>query len=60
MIGYWYRKCNWLERILAIITGFLLIMPETITDIVGLVLFIAMVSIQYMSRDKDEQKIVVA
>lgn len=36
MIGYWYRQCNWIERILALATGLLLIMPETITDVIGL------------------------
>ena len=56
MIGYWYRKCNWIERILAVGTGLLLIYPETITDIIGLVMFIAMFAIQYMSRDKDDSR----
>ncbi len=62
MIGYWYRKCNWIERILALGTGLLLIYPETITDIVGLVLFVGMFVIQWMSRNKDEDnnKIAVA
>ena len=39
MIGFWYRKCNWIERMFALATGLLLIYPETITDIVGLVMF---------------------
>lgn len=60
MIGYWYRRCNWIERIVALATGLLLIIPETITDIVGLTMFIAMVVIQYLSRDKDEGKEQVA
>lgn len=60
MIGYWYRKCNWIERILAVSTGLLLIFPETITDIIGLVLFIGMVAIQYKSRDKNEENKEVA
>ncbi|MDS9470404.1 TRAP transporter permease [Sporosarcina pasteurii] len=54
MIGYWYRKCNWFERIIAVGTGLLLIFPETITDIVGLVVFLGMFAIQYKSRDRDE------
>ncbi|AOV08428.1 TRAP transporter permease [Sporosarcina ureilytica] len=54
MIGYWYRKCNWIERIIAVGTGLLLIFPETITDIVGLVLFVGLVAIQYKSRDRDD------
>ncbi|WP_342512900.1 TRAP transporter permease [Sporosarcina sp. FSL K6-1522] len=62
MIGYWYRKCNWLERLLAVGTGLLLIYPETITDIVGLVLFVALVAVQWMTRNKDneDEEVVVA
>jgi TRAP transporter 4TM/12TM fusion protein len=53
MIGYWYRKCNWIERILAVITGLLLIFPETITDIAGLVLFVIQVAIQWKTKDNN-------
>ena len=55
MIGYWYRKCNWIERILALATGLLLIFPETITDIVGMILFAGLLFIQYRSRDMDDE-----
>ncbi len=54
MIGFWYRKCNWIERLFALATGMLLIFPETITDIVGLVLFVVMVALQWMTREKDD------
>lgn len=50
MIGYWYRKINWLERILITITGLLLIYPETITDIIGLSLFIIQLAIQWKTK----------
>ncbi len=53
MIGYWYRKLNWLERILAVITGLLLIYPETITDIIGLSLFVIQVAIQWKTKDNN-------
>ncbi len=33
VVGYWYRKIFWYERILAIVAGLLLIDPEGITDI---------------------------
>jgi TRAP transporter 4TM/12TM fusion protein len=56
MIGFWYRKLNILERIIATITGMLLIYPEKISDIVGLVLFAAMFAIQYASKNKQEEK----
>ena len=48
LIGFWYRKINWLERIIAVIAGLLLIYPEGFTDIIGLVLFIGMVVFQLM------------
>lgn len=54
MIGYWYRKCNWIERLLTLATGFLLIFPETMTDIVGIIAFLILFAIQYKSRDKDD------
>ncbi|NYF24024.1 TRAP transporter 4TM/12TM fusion protein [Sporosarcina sp. JAI121] len=61
MIGYWYRKCNWIERILALGTGLLLIYPETITDIIGLFMFGSMVVIQWVTREKnkDDKKVAV-
>ncbi|WP_077602356.1 TRAP transporter permease [Oceanobacillus sojae] len=52
MIGYWYRKIKWFERILAIVTGLLLIYPEGYSDIIGFVLFAIQLVIQFMSRDK--------
>ncbi|WWS90192.1 TRAP transporter permease [Sporosarcina psychrophila] len=62
MIGFWYRKCNWIERLFALATGMLLIYPETITDIIGLVLFAAMVALQWMTREKgdDSKEVTVA
>jgi len=53
MIGYWYRKINWLERILITITGLLLIYPETITDIVGLSLFVIQLAIQWKTKNNN-------
>lgn len=53
MIGFWYRKLNIVERIIAVATGLLLIYPETISDIVGLVLFAAMFAIQYAAGRRE-------
>jgi TRAP-type uncharacterized transport system fused permease subunit len=53
MIGFWYRKLNIVERIIAVVTGLLLIYPETISDIVGLVLFAAMFAIQYAAGKRE-------
>jgi TRAP transporter 4TM/12TM fusion protein len=56
VIGYWYRKVNWYERILAIIAGLLLVYPEGVSDIIGLVLFLSLFAIQYYTRDKSHDK----
>ena len=56
VIGYWYRKVKWYERILAIIAGLLLVYPEGVSDIIGLVLFLALFAIQYYTRDKSHDK----
>lgn len=50
VVGYWVRKTNWIERILCIIAGILLIIPEGYTDITGLVLFIILLASQYMIK----------
>lgn len=55
MIGYWYRRCNWIERLLIIATGLLLIFPETITDIFGLIMFGILFVIQYKARNNDNK-----
>jgi len=60
LIGFWYRKCNWIERLLATATGLALIFPETITDIVGIVAFVILLAIQYTTRDKDDNNNSVA
>ncbi|MGG0286011.1 TRAP transporter permease [Peribacillus butanolivorans] len=54
VIGYWVRGMHWLERILAIVVGLLLIYPETISDIIGLTTFVILLGLQYLrNRDKD-------
>ncbi|HEX5563611.1 MAG TPA: TRAP transporter permease [Sporosarcina sp.] len=61
MIGYWYRKLNWIERIIITITGLLLIYPETITDIIGLSLFVIQLAIQWKTKNnKPNNKEVIA
>ncbi|WP_068673954.1 TRAP transporter permease [Oceanobacillus sp. Castelsardo] len=54
LIGYWYRKLHWVERIIAVITGLMLIYPEGNTDIIGLGVFVVLVVIQFMTRDKNK------
>ncbi|MED4889736.1 TRAP transporter permease [Lysinibacillus fusiformis] len=52
VIGYWYRKLYWFERIIVIAAGLLLIYPEKFSDWVGLGIFIIMFVIQVLSHKK--------
>jgi len=52
-LGYWYSKLNWIMRIITIGTGMLLIYPETMTDIIGLVLFVILLAFQWMGNKKN-------
>ncbi|KYG90063.1 C4-dicarboxylate ABC transporter [[Bacillus] sp. KCTC 13219] len=52
VIGYWYRKLYWIERIIAIVAGLAMVYPESISDISGLVVFGIMVAIQIMTKNK--------
>lgn len=54
VIGHWVRKTYWYERILAAIAGLLMIIPEFYTDIIGIALFIALLTLQYMGRTKNQ------
>lgn len=57
VIGYWYRKINWLERIILIIAGLLMIYPESFSDIAGLIIFGIMFAIQLFTKNKENNKI---
>lgn len=52
MIGYWYRKVTWIERIIAIGAGLLLIYPEGFSDIAGLIIFTILLVIQLFTKEK--------
>ncbi|WP_341301417.1 TRAP transporter permease [Lysinibacillus sp. FSL H8-0500] len=52
VIGYWYRKLFWFERIIVIAAGLLLIYPEKFSDWTGLAIFIVMLIIQFLSHKK--------
>lgn len=56
VIGYWVRKLYWFERIAGIVGGLLLIYPEGASDIIGLVVFIVLVALQYVIKRKDTAK----
>lgn len=55
-IGYWYRKLRWWERIVAVATGLALIYPEGFSDLIGAAVFIVLLALQWMSKDKENTK----
>lgn len=54
MIGYWYRKLVWFERIILVVTGLALIYPEGYSDTIGAAVFAIMFAIQWLGREKKE------
>ncbi|HSP22764.1 MAG TPA: TRAP transporter permease [Planococcus sp. (in: firmicutes)] len=56
LIGFWYRKLNWLERIIAFATGLALIYPEGLSDTIGAISFVILFALQWMSREKKVPK----
>ena len=50
--GYILRKANWFERILLFAGGLTLMIPGTISDLIGLVLIGGIVLLQYFQRKK--------
>ena len=60
LIGYWYRKLYWFERIIIFVTGLALIYPEGLSDMIGAAVFVVMFVIQWMARDKKEPKVTEA
>ncbi|WP_335869915.1 TRAP transporter permease [Bacillus sp. 2205SS5-2] len=55
MIGFWYRKLHWVERIISVIAGLLLIYPQIHTDFIGLAVFVGMLVLQFMTKEKKNQ-----
>ena len=60
IIGYWYRKLMWFERIILIGAGLAMIYPETISDITGLVVFVIMFVIQFIGNKKGNEPKAIA
>ena len=48
LIGYWYKKLNWVERIISLIIGLMLVYPGGFVSAAGLGLFIAMIAYQFI------------
>lgn len=53
MEGYMFKKLSWWQRILTLAGGLMLIVPETITDIVGIAMVVVVIVIQKMSEKHD-------
>lgn len=53
--GYVVRHASWVERILLLAAGLMLIIPETITDIVGIVLIAGVIVYQILSEKRKKQ-----
>ncbi|WP_332647727.1 TRAP transporter permease [Lysinibacillus sp. 54212] len=52
IIGFWFRKINWLERIILVGAGLAMIYPESLSDTVGLIVFAVMIAFQWFTKNK--------
>lgn len=52
IIGYWYRSVSWIERIVLLAAGLAMIYPESLSDTIGLIVFVVMFVIQWMTKNK--------
>ena len=52
VIGFWYRRVNWIERLILIAAGIAMIYPESLSDTIGLIVFGAMFVFQLMTKNK--------
>ncbi|MFL0507041.1 TRAP transporter permease [Ureibacillus sp. 179-F W5.1 NHS] len=56
VIGYWYRPINLLERLIVIAAGLAMVYPESMSDIIGLVVFGIMFFIQLATKNKGNKQ----
>ena len=52
LIGFLADKCNLLERLLLVAGGLLMIQPGIVTDVIGIVIFVAILLLQMKRRQK--------
>lgn len=57
LIGFWYRKLHWIERVISIAAGLLLMYPEGYSDFIGLGAFIAMIAFQFVYKKDAGRKL---
>lgn len=50
MIGYWYRRLNWFERIISFVIGIAMIYPELISTLVGMGALLLMIAWQLVFK----------
>ncbi|QTN01211.1 TRAP transporter fused permease subunit [Sediminibacillus dalangtanensis] len=50
LIGYWYRKVYWPERLFAVAGGLTLIYPGTYSDVIGLSAFAILLALQFFMK----------
>ena len=53
VIGFWYRRINWIERLILIAAGLAMIYPESLSDTIGLIVFGVMFVYQMMTKNKE-------
>ncbi|MEW4308850.1 TRAP transporter permease [Rossellomorea marisflavi] len=54
IIGYWFRRMYAIERLVAVAAGLMLIYPEGMTDIIGLIVFIVLIGLQFLVKREDK------
>lgn len=52
IIGYWYRPINGIERIILVAAGIAMVYPESLSDTIGITVFIIMWVLQKISMKK--------
>lgn len=50
LIGFWYRRLHWIERIISVAAGLMLIYPEGNSDLIGFCIFIALIIFQFVVK----------
>ncbi|WP_102336189.1 TRAP transporter permease [Salimicrobium jeotgali] len=50
LVGYWFRKVEWYERIPAVLGGLTLIYPGLWSDIIGLSIFAILLALQFLVK----------
>ncbi len=56
LIGYYVNSLNWVERIIMVIAGLLLVYPHIMISLTGLVIFAVITAMQFMQSKSDKPK----